>query len=198
MRLPRCMLRLPAAIPPQLLWALMPWSCKGNKLFHNCFNHSVSSQKKEKVTNTCSVPDVILRTQLPRMQSDRHGNLSNLMLPVTKSSVLPSKKCGMVTSQKNCFVIIKYDAKYDFKSPRAYLPWRRHSVIMVMSLWMLSPSVCVCLSHTEFFLLNGSIIHFFRCTYGQAVVYWKLRLRSAQPSTIPQPPWNCRFTTQNM
>lgn len=107
-------------------------------------------RKKEKVTNTCSVPDVILRTQLPRMQSDRHGNLSNLMLPVTKSSVLPSKKCGMVTSQKNCFVIIKYDAKYDFKSPRAYLPWRRHSVIMVMSLWMLSPSVCVCLSHTEF------------------------------------------------
>lgn len=130
------------------LWR--PGAARENKLFHNCFSHSVSSQKKEKVTNTCSVPDVILRTQLPRMGSDRPGNLSNLMLPVTKSSVLPSKKCGMVTSQKHCFVIIKYDGKYDFKSPRAHLPWRRHSVIMVMSLWVLSPSVCVCLSHTEY------------------------------------------------
>lgn len=86
------------------------------------------------------------------MGSDEPGNLSNLMLPLTRSSVLPSKKCGMVTtSQKNYLVIIKEDGKYDFKSPRAYLPCRRHSVIMVMPLWVRSLPLCAFVFHIQNF-----------------------------------------------
>lgn len=86
------------------------------------------------------------------MGSDRPRNLSNLMLPIIRSSVLQSKKFGMVTSQKNCFVIIKYDGKNDFKGPKAYLPQRWHSVIMVMSLWVLSLFLCVYVFHIQNFL----------------------------------------------